>query len=893
MKRLVLGVLAHVDSGKTTLSEAMLYRAGEIRRLGRVDHGDAFLDTDAQERERGITIYAKSAALRLSGLEITLLDTPGHVDFSAEAERTLQVLDAAILVISGTDGVQSHTETLWRLLERYQVPTFLYINKMDLPGANAARVLAGLQQRLAAGCVAVNDPAAPCAAQSPAPLTLTDSVLEDLAVCDEGLMELVLGGGAAPAALDEAIAAAVKARRIFPCIFGSALQCTGVDDLFSALERWASAPAYGAEFAAQVYKITRDEQGARLTHLKVTGGSLKTRALISGSGPDGPWQQKVSGLRIYSGAKYRAVEEVPAGGVCAVLGLEHTRPGQGLGAAANAPAPVLEPVMSCRLILPEGADPHTALALLRKLEQEEPSLHVLWQEDAAEIHLQLMGQVQIEILSRLLAERGLPAQFGPGRILYRETVAAAVEGVGHYEPLRHYAEVHLLLEPGERGSGLQFASSCRTDDLDLNWQRLILTHLAEKPHRGVLTGAPITDIRITLLAGRAHPKHTEGGDFRQATYRAVRQGLRSTESVLLEPWYDFRLEVPGANVGRALTDLERRGAEYAAPEVAGDTVTITGHAPVAALQDYAAELAGYTHGMGRLGVAPAGYRPCHNAAQVIAAANYNADADAENPADSIFCSHGAGTLVKWNRVREHMHIDTGWGRRAAAPLATAAARAAEAAPRSSAARYGGTLQEDRELLAIFERTYGPIRRRQAGPEGVFGSTASQLRRESLSVTGQPLSPAGACAAAQAAGPEYLLVDGYNILFAWEDLKALAAEDLAAARGRLMDILCNYRGWHGGEVILVFDAYKVKGAAGEVEEYHGIHVVYTKEAETADMYIEKTTHKLARNHRVRVATSDALEQLIILGHGALRLSAAAFRQEVDAAEAAIREYLTDA
>ncbi len=863
MNRLVLGIVAHVDSGKTTLSEAMLYRAGEIRRLGRVDHKDAFLDTDAQERERGITIFSKQAQLRLNDLELTLLDTPGHVDFSAEMERTLQVLDAAVLVISGTDGVQSHTETLWQLLERYGVPVFLFINKMDLAGADAARVLADLQKRLSPGCVAVNAVGGP--------LALEEAALEELALCDETLMDLVLEGKTAPAQLKAPLTAAVAARRVFPCIFGSALQCAGVDTLFDALEAWAPAPSYGGDFAAKVYKITQDDQGVRLTHMKITGGSLKTRALLTGTDAEGPWQEKVSGLRIYAGARYRAVEEAPAGSVVAVLGLTRTRPGQGLGLEPDALPPALEPVLSCRLLLPAGTDPHTALALLRKLEQEEPQLHVLWQEDTGEIHLQLMGEVQIEVFSRLLADRGLPASFGPGRILYRETVAAPVEGVGHYEPLRHYAEVHLLLEPAPRGSGLQFATDCRTDDLELNWQRLILTHLEEKTHRGVLTGAPITDMKITLLAGRAHPKHTEGGDFRQATYRAVRQGLRSAESILLEPWYDFRLQVPSANVGRALTDLERRGAQYAPPQTLGDTVLITGNAPVATLRDYTPEVLSYTRGLGRLACMPAGYRVCHNAAEVIAAANYDPDADTANSADSIFCSHGAGVLVKWDQAPSHMHIDTGWGRRPAA-----AASAADApAPRTAAARYRGTLEEDKELMAIFERTYGPIRRRSAA--GVFAPTSQQLRREALD------SPTPT-------GTEYLLVDGYNILFAWEDLHALAQEDLNAARTRLMDILCNYRGWHGGEVILVFDAYKVKGSVGAVEEYHGIHVVYTKEAETADMYIEKATHRLGKNHRVRVATSDALEQLIILGHGALRVSANSFRQEVDAANAAIKEYL---
>ena len=871
MKRLVIGILAHVDSGKTTLSEAMLYRAGEIRRLGRVDHGDAFLDTDALEKQRGITIFSKQARLRCRGAEITLLDTPGHVDFSAEMERTLQVLDAAVLVISGTDGVQSHTETLWRLLERYNVPTFLFINKMDLAGADRDRVLTKLQKRLNDGCVALD--LIPGADGSYIP---TADALEELAVCDEPLMELVLSGEEDSPALDTALSAAIAGRRVYPCLFGSALKCEGVDALLGALERWCPAPVYTDDFAARVYKVTTDDNGARLTFLKITGGSLKARTLLHGEDTDGPWEEKVTAVRLYSGSKYQAVEEAPAGSVCAVTGLSRTRPGQGLGAGADALPPALEPVLTFRMALLDNVDVHTALDVLRRLEQEDPQLHVRWDEQNAEIQVQLMGEVQLQVLTHRLAQLGLRVQFGEGSILYRETITQPIEGIGHYEPLRHYAEVHLLLEPGEPGSGLRFASACHTDDLELNWQRLILTHLEEKQHPGVLIGAPITDMKITLLAGRAHPKHTEGGDFRQSTYRAVRHGLRSTTCQLLEPWYSFRLEIPAENVGRAITDLERRHADYAQPQTLGETVLFTGSAPVACLQDYTTEVLSYTKGRGTLACTPNGYRPCHNAEEVIAAAGYSPDADTENPADSVFCARGAGFLVKWNEVRHYQHIDTGWGKRAAAPIETANARATAPRTDPSASRYRGTLEEDKELLAIFERTYGPIRRRST--EQLFRSTSESLRREKTTPT--------------LSGAEYTLVDGYNILFAWEDLHALAQEDIEAARGRLMDILCNYRGWHGGELILVFDAYKVKGSVGEVEEYHGIHVVYTKEAETADMYIEKATHELGRNHRVRVATSDALEQLIILGHGALRVSAAAFREEVDAAEKAIREILSN-
>ncbi len=873
MRRSVLGILAHVDSGKTSLSEAMLYRAGELRRLGRVDHGDAFLDTDALEKQRGITIFSKQAELRLQNIELTLLDTPGHVDFSAEMERTLQVLDCAILVISGTDGVQSHTRTLWHLLERYHIPVFLFINKMDLPGVDRNKLLAQLQQELSAGCL-------PLERQqdgSPTPQTK-----DGLALLDEEMMEAYLTDSQPD--WDAFICRAIRRRQLFPCFFGSALKCEGVDALLDGLEIYSPCPEYGESFAARVFKITQDDQGNRLTYMKITGGSLSVRQPVDGVDTTGPWQEKVRAIRIYNGAKYRAVEQALPGTVCAVAGLTHTKPGCGLGTGADALTPVMEPVLTYRVLPPDGVDLHTALVILREIEQQEPALRVVCQPELNELRIQVMGEVQLEVLTHLMQQRGLNATFGHGSILYRETISRAVEGVGHYEPLRHYAEVHLLLEPGAPGSRLVFETGCSTDDLALNWQRLVLTHLEEKTHRGVLIGAPITDMKITLLAGRAHPKHTEGGDFRQATYRALRQGLRGTESVLLEPFYEFRLSVPADCIGRAMLDMERAGATVNPPLTTPEGALLTGSAPVATLREYHNELRSYTKGLGSLTLSPAGYRPCHNTAEVIAANGYDPDSDLDNTADSVFCAHGAGFTVRWNEVRRYMHIDSGWGKRAVQSLQTAEGAAALSRHRENAARYRGTLEEDRELLAIFERTYGPIRRKT---DNIFRPSREVMHSEKTSET-----PAKTVLPTPSPnGGDYLLVDGYNILFAWEDLHALAAEDLAAARSRLADILANYHGWHGGELILVYDAYRVKGGEGEVIPYHGIHIVYTKEAETADMYIEKVTHKLQKNGaNIRVATSDGLEQLIILGHGALRVSATAFRAEVDAVLQEIRECL---
>lgn len=834
------GLLAHVDAGKTTLSEALLYKAGCLRKLGRVDHRDAFLDTDEAERERGITIFSKQALLPLQDVQVTLVDTPGHVDFSAEAERTLQILDVAVLVISGTDGVQGHTRTLWNLLKEYDIPVFLFVNKMDLPGPGR-KALADSLKQLDAGCI---DFTAPDAQRE-----------EELAMCSEQRMEAYLEGRAAT---DEEIAALVRSRKVFPCWYGSALKLDGVDALLEGLRRFAPRPEYPHTFGASVYKIARDPQGARLTFLKVTGGALHVRDTLCGEDEQGQWQEKAAQLRLYSGAGFTAADEVPAGGVCAVTGLTRTRPGQGLGHQPDAAAPVLQPVLNYQVLLPDGFDAHTALQMLRQLQEEDPQLHVTWNEPLRQIHLQLMGQVQLEILQRRLRERfGLEASFGPGSILYRETIKAPSVGVGHFEPLRHYAEVHLLLEPGAPGSGIQLDSRCSEDVLDRNWQRLILSHLAECEHPGVLAGMPVTDLRITLLTGKAHLKHTEGGDFRQATFRALRQGLRKAESVLLEPYYIFRLELPPDAVGRGMADLQRMSASFAPPRQEGETAVLEGTVPVAEIQDYARQLAGYTHGHGRLQCTLKGYFPCHDQPQVLERIGYDPDADTDHPADSVFCSHGAGFVVKWNEVDKYQHLVT--------PLRPSAQPEQSSAPVRRAPAARGSAEEEKELEEIFRRTYGE------------GKWTTPLPSQ---VTTRPLG-----AMVFEAADEYLLVDGYNILFAWDDLKELARQNLDAARQSLMDILSNYQGFRQCAVILVFDAYKVHHT-GEVMRYHNIDVVYTKEAETADMYIEQATYKLSKNRRVRVATSDGMEQLIILGHGALRVSARTFRQEVEQANGEI-------
>ena len=847
-KQIVLGILAHVDSGKTTLSEAMLYRAGAIRKLGRVDHGDAFLDTDSLEKARGITIFSKQALLTAGNTAITLLDTPGHVDFSTETERTLQVLDYAVLVVSGTDGVQSHTETLWRLLRRYHVPTFVFVNKMDLPGMTREQLLSQLNHRLGEGFV---DFGAEPAARN-----------EALALCDEQLMEKMLDAGTLT---DADIIPAVARRHVFPCWFGAALRLDGVDALLEGLDRYTRpAPALHA-FGARVFKVSQDEQGTRLTWLRVTGGELKVKALLSGEADGEPWAEKANQLRLYSGAKYTLTEVIGPGQVCAVTGLTHAKPGTGLGAERDSDLPVLEPVLSYQVLLPEGADVHAALGKLHRLEEEEPQLHVVWNETLGEIHVQLMGEIQLEVLRSLLAERfGLEVEFGPGGILYKETITEPMEGVGHYEPLRHYAEVHLKLEPLPRGSGMQFAADCREEVLDKNWQRLVLTHLEEKQHLGVLTGSPLTDVKITLIAGRAHLKHTEGGDFRQATYRAVRQGLMLAKSQLLEPWYAFRLEVPAENIGRAMSDIQRMEGTFDPPESGEETAVLTGFAPVSTMRSYPMEVVSYTRGRGHLSLTLDGYRPCHNAQEVIAAIGYEPEHDLDNPADSVFCAHGAGFVVPWDQVRSHMHVDSGWGK-STRPEQEAAV------PQRRAMAYRATLEEDAELLKIFERTYGPIKR---DPLAAFRPVQKRERPDFAAEQWE-------------IAPEYLLVDGYNIIFAWDELNALSKESLDAARHKLMDILCNYQGFQKCVLILVFDAYRVPGSPGSIEQYHNIHVVYTKEAETADMFIERVTHEIGRNRRVRVATSDGMEQIIILGHGALRVSARMFHEEVQNVEKQIR------
>ena len=867
MKRLVVGLLAHVDSGKTTLAEGLLYRAGVLRKLGRVDHRDAFLDTDSRERARGITIFAKQAVLALpaadeaEACELTLLDTPGHVDFSAEAERALQVLDYAVLVVSGTDGVQAHTETLWKLLARYRVPTFVFVNKMDLPGADAAVRLRELRGRFGDGCVdfsAVPDP-------------------EALALCSEPLMNEVLENGAASPLT---VVTAIARRQVFPVFFGAALRLDGLDGLLRGLQTLTRTPPRWPEFGARVFKISEDA-GTRLTWLKITGGVLPVKAVLPGG-------EKADALRLYNGGKFRLISEAYPGMVVAAAGPAATRPGQGLGAEADADTPLLEPVLNYRV--ESAADPHTLLKALQTLEDEDPQLHVNWRDDLGEVHVQLMGEVQLEILQNILQERfGLEVTFSEGGILYKETLTAAVEGIGHYEPLRHYAEVHLLLEPAPRGSGVQMAADCPPDTLAENWQRLILTHLAERTHPGVLIGAPLTDVRITLAAGRAHQKHTEGGDFRQATYRAVRQGLRMAAAgdgvQLLEPWYDFTLELPADALGRAMADVQRMCGSFHAPETlpeSENTVRLTGRLPVAAARGYAREVAAYTHGLGRWAVLPAGYDACHNTDEVLAAAGYDPDADTDNPADSVFCSHGAGYLVKWDEVPARAHVSSGLERRlGAAPAAGQTQEEDEANARHRrASAYCGTLEQDKELLAIFERTYGKIKRRGGVDDAKKAARAALHTAPTASVPAAPVP----------AGPDYLLVDGYNVIFAWDALRRLADGSLDAARRRLMDILCNYAGYKRCVPILVFDAYKVRGGAREVEKYHNLYVVYTREAETADMYIERATHELAREHRTRVVSSDGAEQIIVMGHGALRVSARAFEEEVNAVEKEIREFL---
>ena len=892
MKKLVIGILAHVDAGKTTLSEELLYLCGEIRKIGRVDHGDAFLDTYELEKERGITIFSKQALLKTENMEVTLLDTPGHVDFSAEMERTLQVLDYAILVINGMDGVQSHTMTLWRLLERYQIPTFLFVNKMDQQGTDHDALLNDLKQHLHENCVDFGR----TQDTDYGMYELTPEQLENIAVCEEDILETYLETGIVE---DRDIARLIVQRKIFPCYFGSALKEKGVKDFWNGAQKYTAEPKRPTEFGAKVFKIARDEQGNRLTYMKITGGSLKVKTLLSSNSngqslpgrkaEEAAWEEKADQIRLYSGAKYELTSEAEAGTVCAVTGLTRTYPGEGLGIEQESELPILEPVLNYQIILPDDCDPHQMLQKLRQLEEEEPQLHILWDSQFSEIHAQLMGEVQIEILKKLIWDRfHVAVEFGAGSIVYKETVAEPVEGVGHFEPLRHYAEVHLLIEPGEPGSGCQFFTACSEDVLARNWQRLILTHLEEKEHIGVLTGSPLTDVQITILTGRAHAKHTEGGDFRQATYRAVRQGLRKARNILLEPYYEFRLEVPAEMIGRAMADVQKMQGTFDAPEVEGETAILKGTAAVAQMRDYQKEVVSYTHGTGKLFCSLKGYAPCKNQDEVVQNIGYDPEADLENPTGSVFCAHGAGFVVPWDQVEDYMHLQSGvdmdeldsesWYEdvESAQNPGTAVDNAnisRNISGKNGKFSYSGSYEEEEELQAIFERTFGPMKRDR---------TAFQKR------TVHSSTPATRYRAGKPRQEEYLLVDGYNIIFSWEELNELAKENIHAACDKLMDILSNYQGYRKCTLILVFDAYKVEGHVEEIITYHNIYVVYTKEAETADQYIEKTVHRIGRQYQVTVATSDGLEQVIIMGQGAHRISAQGLKKEIEDTEKTARE-----
>ena len=916
MKRFVIGILAHVDAGKTTMSEAILYETGKLKKMGRVDNRDAFLDTFALERARGITIFSKQAVFPLGDTFVTLLDTPGHVDFSAEMERTLQVLDYAVLIVSGADGVQGHTETLWRLLKRYRIPVFLFVNKMDQKGTDQEAVLASLKERLDHGVVDFSGVSGNCEI-----LGTSDETAEEIATCDEALLEAYLADGSLKTA---DVRNAIQDRKLFPCFFGSALKLTGVREFLTSLGEFASCPDYTKDFGAKVFKISRDETGVRMTHLKITGGTLKIRDSLS---PDS--EEKINQIRLYSGSKFEMLKEAEPGMVVAVTGISDTKPGQVFGSASDSVLPLLEPVLTYRILLPFGTDSHTMLKNMRMLEEEDPQLHIVWNEALGEIQAQVMGDVQMEILKSQVQERfGVEIGFGEGNIVYKETIAKTVEGVGHFEPLRHYAEVHLLMEPGEPGSGLVFEADCSEDMLDRNWQRLILTHLEEKRFRGILTGSEITDMKITLIAGRAHQKHTEGGDFRQATYRAVRQGLCEAGCVLLEPYYAFRLEVPSENLGRAMADLDRMQGEFSAPEQDGSMALLTGTAPVSTMRNYQRDVISYTKGRGRLTLSLSGYEPCHNAEEVIAASGYDFDSDLQDPAGSVFCSHGAGFVVPWNEVKQYMHVESPLAKQLAKEQqerelkeaderlkAMAADVAAGKIPSGAAGGYksgsdgsagsgtgsgtgsddgigsgtktsangtadsssgsrgnGGSslsFYDDKELQAIFTRTYGEPKRKLVSDY----DSRTVIRAKNAS----PVKPVKE---KEETEDEYLLVDGYNIIFAWEELSDLAAVSIDAARYKLMDILSNYQGFRKICVIVVFDAYKVPGGVEKVQKYHNINVVYTKEAETADQYIEKVAIRIGRRYRTTVATSDGVIQLIIRSQGCILWSARDFREEIE-------------
>lgn len=841
MKRITVGILAHVDSGKTTLSEGLLYSAGEIRKKGRVDHGNTFLDTDQMEKERGITIFSKQAVLKTETGEITLLDTPGHVDFSAETERVLSVLDYAVLVINGCDGVQSHTETLWYILKNNNIPTFIFVNKMDIASYSADTLLKNLREKLSENAMSFDG-------------EYDENFYENIALCSEDAMAQFLETGKVE---EETIKNLIKDRKMFPCFFGSALKEDGVDEFLKLFDKYTLPPEIKEEFAAKVFKITQDEQGNRLTHLKVLGGEIKVKDLISGTDKGGnEWSEKVNSIRVYSGSKFKGCDVAEQGMVCALLGLTKTYAGEGLGAEDSISSFSLESVFSYKVEINDGTDPMVLLLKLRQLEEEEPQLNVYWNNQLSEIHLRIMGEIQCEILKRIVKERfNIDIDFAKGSILYKETVKEAVEGVGHYEPLRHYSEVHIIIEPAERGSGIEIASDCSEDLLSKNWQRLILTHLAEKNHVGVLCGAPLTDIKITLVSGRAHQKHTDGGDFRQATYRAVRHALMRAENVLLEPWYEFEIELPAEHIGRAMTDVQNMGGEVQIPENSGETARLCGRAPVIKMRDYHKDITVYTKGKGHISCKISGYEPCENPQEVIESIGYNPESDTENSADSVFCAKGAGFLVKWNEVENYMHL----------PFVLGAEKEETyvSAPRQR--KNSEQVSED-ELIAIYERTYGKITERRI--------------QNKMKTERKPIEPVyKGTTKPRKYDKTYLLVDGYNIIFADERLKKVAGENLDSARSELISKMCNYKAIKGCEVIVVFDAYKVSGKHREVEKVNDIHIVYTKEAETADAYIEKTTHELSKNHRVEVASSDSLEQIIILGSGALRISADTFLKEL--------------
>lgn len=849
MKKITLGILAHVDSGKTTLSEAFLYATGKIRKLGRVDHKDAFLDNFDLEKQRGITIFSKQAELEYADTKITLLDTPGHVDFSAEMERTLQVLDYAILVVSGSEGVQGHTETLWKLLNKYNIPTFIFVNKMDIPGTNKEFALTNIRNKFGDGVI---------------DLSVEEKDMEAIAVCDEDVLEIYMESGEIS---DETIADLVYERKLFPCYFGSALKNEGIDKLLDGINRYSFEPVYHEEFGAKVFKIVK-ENGVRLTYMKITGSFIKVKDILSGITDGNQWSEKINDIRVYSGEKFKSISEADAGCICAISGLNNTYPGQGLGFETQSESPNLQPVLSYQIIIPENVNINQAYKMLKELEEEDPTLSLKWNEETKEIIANVMGPIQIQVLKHIIKERfNMDVEFGTGSILYKETINNIVEGVGHFEPLKHYAEVHLLMEPGQLGSGITFESNLNESLLSRNWQKLIMTHLAEKEHKGVLTGSPITDIHFTLVAGKAHLKHTEGGDFREATYRAIRQGLKKAESVLLEPYYNFTLKIPSENIGRAMTDIDQMSGNINQPETEGEMSVITGFAPAATIGDYINTVNEYTHGTGTLSLDYKGYGPCHNSEEIIAEKAYDSEADIANPTGSVFCSHGAGFVVPWDQVEQYMHVKTDSKNGEMYDIENVPVM------RSASNTYRDSYATDKELEEIFEKTFGPIKRKKYTEKKVRQYSESKQKATHKNVL-----------------PQCLLVDGYNIVFAWDELKEIAKTNIDGARDRLLDIMCNYQGYKGNTVIVVFDAYNVKKHAETVSKYHNIYVVYTKEAETADMYIAKTTHKLANKFQVTVATSDALEQLIIMGHGALRMSASNFKEEVDNVNKAISEQI---